>query len=223
MEAYRENGGAPLEIGVGIRGAHCELGGNVSDWPSREQFDASTTSTARSSPLPRLSEVAMPHWYDRNGLRFAYPENWRLDERDEIGEPLDLHLDTPGGGFWNLTIPGGLSPGEASLQALKGIEAEFMDVEHEGASLDLHGTLWHGFEVRFFCFDYLVEGRIWSCRAPGRTLVCHYQAGQAEFDKQDRVFQAVMASLFAPPSGDTADDAKPQPEPPAGSGSFQIL
>lgn len=166
----------------------------------------------------------MPHWYDRNGLRFAYPENWRLDERDEVGEPLDIHLETPGGGFWNLQlVPGGLSPGEASLQVLKGIEAEFMEVEHEGASLDLHGTIWHGFEVRFFCFDYLVEGRIWSCRAPGRTFVCHYQGEQAEFDKQDRVFQAVMASLFAEHPAEELPPVASDDESEGPASSFQVL
>jgi len=140
----------------------------------------------------------MPHWYDRNGVRFAYPETWQLDERDEVDEPLDVTLDTPGGGFWTLqVVPGGLSPGQCALEALKGIEAEFQDVEHEGVTLDLMGVTWFGYEVRFFCFDYLVEGRVYACRMPGRTLLCHYQAEQQEFDKQEPVFQAMMASLFS--------------------------
>ncbi|HRF01393.1 MAG TPA: hypothetical protein PLI18_12795 [Pirellulaceae bacterium] len=165
----------------------------------------------------------MPHWYDRNGLRFAYPENWRLDERDEPGEPLDITLDTPGGGVWSLqAIPSGLSPAEAVQQVLVGVEAEFMDVEKEGATLELPGMLWLGLEIRFFCFDYLVEGRIWGCRAPDRTLVCHYQAEQAEFDKQEMVFQAILASLFA--GADPGAAAKgPEPEEPDDDDAFQVL
>ncbi|MCA9107246.1 MAG: hypothetical protein KDA83_17650 [Planctomycetales bacterium] len=139
----------------------------------------------------------MPHWYEHNGLRFAYPENWQIEEIDVVGQPLDITLQTPGGGLWSLqSIPGGMSPGEAAAQALKGVEAEFQEVENESAQLELVEQLWLGFEIRFFCFDYLIEGRVWACRIPGRTLVCVYQAEQAEFEKQEPVFQAVMASLF---------------------------
>ncbi|MEZ6108857.1 MAG: hypothetical protein R3B96_22940 [Pirellulaceae bacterium] len=63
----------------------------------------------------------MPHWYEHNGLRFAYPENWQIEEIDVVGQPLDITLQTPGGGLWSLqSIPGGMSPGEAAAQALKG-------------------------------------------------------------------------------------------------------
>ena len=142
----------------------------------------------------------MPHWYTHNGLRFAYPENWRLEEDDQLDTPLDISLHTPGGGLWSLhSVPGGLSPAEAAQQILKGVEAEFADVETEPAQLQLLDQLWLGLEMRFFCFDYLIEGRIWACRVPGRTLACSYQAEDSEFTKQEPIFQAVMASLFREP------------------------
>lgn len=149
----------------------------------------------------------MPQWYEHNGLRFAYPENWRLEEEDNLDTPLDISLHTPGGGLWSLhSVPGGMSPGEAAQQVLKGIEAEFMEVEHESAQLQLLDHLWLGFEIRFFCFDYLVEGRIWAVRVPGRTLVCSYQCHDSDFEKLEQVFQAVMASLFRDPASEATPE-----------------
>ena len=144
----------------------------------------------------------MPAIYEQHGLRFAYPENWQLQEPDEDADLIDVTLQTPAGGFWSVQLmPAGCSPAECIQEVVNEIEGEYEGVEKEPQEFDFGSESADGFELRFFCLDMLVEARVWAMRLEQGTLICHYQAEQTEYAAIAPVFQAIATSLFQPDFG----------------------
>ena len=46
----------------------------------------------------------MPVVFDKLGIRFTYPENWRLDETEALQGAATVTVYSPGGSFWSISL-----------------------------------------------------------------------------------------------------------------------
>ena len=138
--------------------------------------------------------------YEKPGVRFLYPENWELDNRDEESWPWSVSVHSPEGAFWAITVAESLpfDLDEMTDETLDAVREEFSNsfFEHDPASEEINGQTAHGYDINFFYLDFLIQTKLRSFSLGPSGCVVLYQAEQRDFDRLERVFQAITASLF---------------------------
>jgi len=139
--------------------------------------------------------------YDQSGLRFLYPENWALDNREDTGQPWSVSVHSPTGAFWSLTVYDGSRDldklGEEMLAVLKTDYAESF-FESEAVQQDIAGHAATGFDMDFFYLDFQVSARLRIFRLGQHVCLVLYQAEERDFAELERVFEAITHSLVSP-------------------------
>ena len=82
---------------------------------------------------------------------------------------------------------------EAFLEALR---AEYRELECAEATEEIGTYEVSGFDVQFYCLDYVVCSQIRGLRHGHAAYMLTYQAEDREFEQMNRVFRAITASLF---------------------------
>lgn len=139
----------------------------------------------------------MPASYQRSGLRLMYPENWELVDDDVHSIPRVVSLQAPGGAFWSVDI----HPFTVDLQELMDafldtLRNEYREIEFQRVEESIGSEESHGYDVQFYCLDYVVAAQIRGLRHGHAAYVLTYQAEDREFDQMNLVFRAITASLF---------------------------
>jgi hypothetical protein len=138
----------------------------------------------------------MPATFQRFGVHFLYPDNWRITEEIEEGAQAGVTLESPAGSFFSLyryrhqTDPSALL--EQAIAAMRGeYEAiEKRPYEDPGAFPDEAGC-----DLDFYCLDLLITARILAVPDQGDCLLVQMQGENREFDRLEPVFQAVLKTL----------------------------
>lgn len=140
----------------------------------------------------------MPAEYDKMGVRFAYPENWTLDQ-DELNEDGNaITVYSPGGGFWSLGVhPAGTSAGKLAAEALEAMSEEYEHLESMEVSESIGEHRLFGFDLNFFYLDLTNTAKIRCVRRPRATYVIFCQAEDREFNQIGEVFRAMTVSLLS--------------------------
>ena len=139
----------------------------------------------------------MPASYDRFGIHFDYPDNWQLDASDEQGDPTSVTVACPSGAFWTLTShPADADLGDLIDQVLSVLREEYEQLDAEAVSQTLGEVELIGYDVNFYCLDFISDATIRGFQTPGATYVILCQAEDNEFQQLDLVFQAVTTSLL---------------------------
>jgi len=145
--------------------------------------------------------------YDKLGLKFLYPENWKLTEdseigalptSDDIGSPKIITLETPDGGTsWSVHVYGAGVDGAAVLkETLASMQEMYEDLEiapHSQAFGEIEGT---GVECMFYCLDFLIRSQLHLVQTNDYLLLFWSQAEDRAFEAQHIVFQALAVSLL---------------------------
>ncbi len=145
--------------------------------------------------------------YDKLGLKFLYPENWKLIEdseigalptSDDVGSPKIISLETPDGGTaWSVHVYGPSVDGDKVLkETLSSMQEMYEDLEiapHTQAFGDVEGQ---GVEALFYCLDFLIRAQLQIVETPRFLLLFWAQAEDREFESQQLVFQALAISLL---------------------------
>jgi hypothetical protein len=139
--------------------------------------------------------------YENFGLSFMYPENWQLS--DESGEveagAKSVSVNSPGGGFWTLNVyEPAVDPQDMADQFRATMEAEYEGLEAQPASEKVGSVALTGYDMDFYCLDFVVTAQVRSARVGKRTYVLSCQAEVREFEKISPVFQAMTYSLLQP-------------------------
>lgn len=140
--------------------------------------------------------------YDKLGIRFLYPENWTVQDEQLKAWPRSVSLQNPNGAYWELQIyPAKTSPTQLVEQALTAMQQIYEDLEAEAVAEQLWQVPARGYDLLFFCLDFLVKCRIRGFHAGSHTCLLTCQAESREFDLQQPVFHAMTKSLLeeAPP------------------------
>lgn len=132
--------------------------------------------------------------YDKDGIRFEYPENWTLDE--ENGDSRAIAVHSPGGAFWLVSPTADEDPDWVAEEALRALQEEYEDLESEPIEESVAGHELVGYDVNFWYLDLTNTSLIRSVRTDDATLLVLCQSEDREFDEVEEIFRAMTASLL---------------------------
>jgi len=135
--------------------------------------------------------------YRKAGIRFLYPENWRITDEQLDSSPLSVSVQSPESGFWQLMVyDPHVEPRSLVEQVLTSMRAEYEGVESAVIHDQFADVESLGYDMCFYCLDFLVNARALATRALGKTLLILWQAEDREFDRLEPVFRAITLSLL---------------------------
>jgi hypothetical protein len=147
----------------------------------------------------------VPAVFDKMGIRFQYPENWRLDEDDALHGEQTVTVYSPGGAFWSISLHDlTIEPKELAKTVVETMKETYEDFEYEPAYETVRGTDMVGYDMNFYCLDLTNTAQARGFRTPTASCVILGQAEDREFSKVEPVFRAMTASLLQ----NLADDAE---------------
>ena len=145
--------------------------------------------------------------YDKLGLKFLYPENWKLIEdseigslptSDDVGSPKIITLETPDGGTtWSVHVYGSAVDGDSVLkETLVSLQEMYEDLEIAPFAQALGKLEGAGVEAMFYCLDFLIRAQLYWVKTEKHLLLFWAQAEDRAFEAQQIVFQALAISLL---------------------------
>ncbi|MEM7314205.1 MAG: hypothetical protein AAF497_13740 [Planctomycetota bacterium] len=135
--------------------------------------------------------------YDRAGLQFVYPESWTLadDTVDEV--PRTVSVQSPTGAFWSVDIhPFSVNAEQLLEDALAVMREEYPELESVKVTEEIDGDSAFGFNLDFYCLDFVVQCRLRALQSGHATYLLTYQAEDRDFDQLENVFKAITFSMF---------------------------
>lgn len=140
----------------------------------------------------------MPAVYDKLGVRFQYPENWVLDEKDALAGEASISVYSPGGAFWTLAIHSHeVRPRDLADAALKAMRQVYDELDAEPVRESIAGHKLTGYDLNFYCLDLTNTALVRGVQTPQASYLVLCQADDREFAEVEPVFRAITASLLA--------------------------
>ena len=137
----------------------------------------------------------MPATFAEDGIRFRYPENWKL-ERQQNDEGWTVTVQSPDTAFLLLSLredlPDTTELAETALDALK---EEYEDLEADECIDSVAGQPAVGHDIRFFAFDLTNTCWTRSFDCPHGTVLLMCQVNDLELSTNEPVLRAICASL----------------------------
>lgn len=132
--------------------------------------------------------------FENTGVRFRYPENWRL-EREEADDGWTVYVQSPGTAFAMVSLREEVTPGEMAETALAAMREEYPELEADDCVDSLAGQPAIGHDIQFFSFD-LVNTAWTRSFAGGRgSVLILCQTSDIELDAHEPVLRAICASI----------------------------
>jgi hypothetical protein len=146
--------------------------------------------------------------FDQPGLHFHYPENWKITDESLVDWPRTVSVQSPGSGFWTVVqYELGSDPESLLKETLDEMRAEYENLESSVVVDQFEETDVIGYEMFFYCFDFLVCARAFAARTvDGKVTLILWQAEDRDFAQMEPVFRAITISLFRDRA---ADEGKP--------------
>jgi hypothetical protein len=137
----------------------------------------------------------MPATFERDGIRFLYPENWHLETLD-TDSGWTVSLQSADTAFLMLTYDGSMPEPEAMVQtALEALQAEYPGLESDEVVESVAGQPAIGNDVRFFSLDLTNTCYVRSFFGPAGTVLLMWQLNDLEWDSNEPVLRAICTSL----------------------------
>jgi hypothetical protein len=136
--------------------------------------------------------------FDHSGLRFHYPENWQINDESLVDWPRSVSVQSPGSGFWTVVqYELGTAPESLLEQTLEQMRNEYEGLESSTLVEQFEETEAIGYEMFFYCFDFLVCARAFVARMDdGKVVLILWQAEDRDFANVEPVFRAITISLL---------------------------
>ena len=136
--------------------------------------------------------------YDKLGLNFLYPENWKLIDESESETPHSITLETPdGSAIWTVHVyPEDAVEEEVLKETLATLQETYEDLEIAPYEGELAGEPTTGVEALFYCLDFLIKAQLQFVRTEERLILFWTQAEDRDFEKQKIVFDAISTGLI---------------------------
>jgi len=134
--------------------------------------------------------------FDRDGISFTYPENWRM-EREDTDTGWTISLQSPDTAFLLVSHYDEMPPMEEVAETTLGaMQAEYPDLEADEVFENLARQPAVGHDIRFFSLDLTNTCWTRSFYAAHGTVLVMWQATDLELDKNRPVLQAICASMM---------------------------
>jgi hypothetical protein len=133
--------------------------------------------------------------FQADGIRFQYPDNWRLTREDaETG--WTVSVQSPDTAFFLLTFDDQMPEIDQVVQTvLDALRADYPELEADDALESLAGQPAMGHDIRFFSLDLTNTCRTRCFYSETGTILAMWQANDLELDAVEPVFQAICKSL----------------------------
>ncbi len=131
-------------------------------------------------------------------IRFHYPENWKITDEAVVDWPRTVSVQSPGSGFWTLVqYELGAEPVSLLEETLQEMRTEYENLESSAISEQFDDTEVMGYEMFFYCLDFLVCARVLAVRADdGKVFLILWQAEDRDYSHVEPVFRAITTSLL---------------------------
>ena len=99
--------------------------------------------------------------YQKQDLKFIYPENWKLTQNDDQNLPWEVSLETPSGALLSINVfPADADQAQLVAGISNALSEQYEDAEITPASGPFHGHEATGADAYFYCLDFLVSARV---------------------------------------------------------------
>ncbi len=142
--------------------------------------------------------IKMPATFDSFGVKFLYPDNWSVVDRDEAEGEEGVTLELPSGGFFSIEreVEGQLAD-EVFEEIASSFENDYGEVEREELALNVPESVGRAVEFRFYYLDLLIISRLLILNRREDTYLIQMQAESRDFEANEMVFQAILQQLKA--------------------------
>jgi hypothetical protein len=133
--------------------------------------------------------------FEQSGVRFQYPENWRL-EREHSDTGWTVTVQGPGTAFVMVCLrEDAPDPVEVADSVLATLSEDYPGLEAEARVDTLAGRPAVGHDIRFFSLD--LTNTCWTRSVSGTqgTVLVLCQATDLELEEAEPVLRAICASL----------------------------
>lgn len=140
----------------------------------------------------------MPSSFDAFGVRFLYPDNWKIVEQTEAGEEstAGVMLETPEKAFFSVNrYTGGISPQQVVDEAIAVMRGEYDEIEVNPFEEESALPRDVGAELSFYYLDLLVATRLLAIADRDEVVLVQIQGESRDFDRLEPVFRAMLKSL----------------------------
>ncbi|QDU54742.1 hypothetical protein [Aeoliella mucimassa] len=135
--------------------------------------------------------------YEKDGLRFAYPENWTVEDDDTSTATASATVTSPDTAFWTVMFYRGNHDAEQLTEAvLEAFRQEYPQLEVDPAENMHQGGSIFGYDLSFSFVDLLSTATIRAFNQPEGTYLVLCQAEDHEIPAVEPVFEAMTASLM---------------------------
>ena len=133
--------------------------------------------------------------FDEGGIRFKYPENWRL-EREDNDAGWTISVQSPGTAFLMVCLrQDGPATDEVADAALAALQDDYPELEYDPCIDSVAGQPAVGHMIRFFSLDLTNTCSTRSFYTPWGTVLVLWQANDLELETHEPVLRAICASL----------------------------
>lgn len=140
----------------------------------------------------------MPTSFDSFGIKFLYPDNWKVIDRDEDEGGEGVTMELPSGGFFSIEREHEGQIEEEIIEELSdAFEQEYEQIEREDIQLDDASPNERAVEFRFYYLDLLVVSRVVMMRIDESKYLIQMQAESRDFDANEMVFSAILKQIRA--------------------------
>jgi len=137
----------------------------------------------------------MVETFEDEGIRFRYPENWRL-EREDNDTGWTVVVQSPDTAFAMISLNDeSLSVESMAETALTAMREDYPDLEADSCVDSVAGRPAVGSDIRFFSFDLTNTCWIRSFYSSRGTMVVMCQVNDLELETNEPVLRAICASL----------------------------
>jgi hypothetical protein len=138
----------------------------------------------------------MPASFESFGIKFLYPDNWKVTDRAEDEGSEGVTLELPSGGFFTIEREHEGQLDEELIEELSdSFEQEYEQIEREDIQLENASPKERAVEFRFYFLDLLVISRVVIFHIGESTYVIQMQAESRDFDANEMVFAAILKQI----------------------------
>jgi len=137
----------------------------------------------------------MVETFEDEGIRFRYPENWRL-EREDTDTGWTVVVQSPETAFAMISL-NDESPSVENMAetALATMREDYPDLDADACVDSVAGRPAIGYDIRFFSLDLTNTCWIRSFYCSRGTMVVMCQVNDLELETNEPVLRAICASL----------------------------
>jgi hypothetical protein len=135
--------------------------------------------------------------FERDGVRFQYPENWTAEAAEETGDGgWTVTVQSPETAFVMVSLrPEADTPAELADQTLGALKTEYMELDAEDAVETLAGRPAIGHDIDFLTLDTAITCRTRCVDTPAGPLLVMGQTSEYDRERNEPVLRAIYGSL----------------------------